>query len=441
MSRGDSVISSVASAISEQDNLFGGFLSTSLTSPLSVLDGAGAEVTEIKVVSTESFPLKTTIDVDQERIEVTVKDDTTFTITSRPDAPVDGKIHAVGTELSDVGRVYSDLDAARRMLLLRYSTGSYLEAIGDNYGLTRPLTRGVGLSLDDASYRLYIQKLNALAAGPMQAVTVGLSVVLDPTVATATTSSANPVRLDFGSAVLPLGMQRWLVEIDDIYYRIAQIDSGRTWIDLLPHSGQIWSAANFSDGTVTVNLIPWDVWEEANKPGNFFVSFALTRSGSPFGATYLQGGEVAISTTSTSVTVDYDVKHVLGVWLASDTERTGTNYYGSGSSFAGKVLTLAPTPLPGANTAVIVDYGAIDPGTAQLLADINTRNVPDPSYAVGPSTEPDTTVTVGGVTESSGEYWPAYLWGYETLLRDSILEIVRAAGMLPIIEAHSWRFS
>jgi len=65
--------------------------------------------------------------------------------------------------------------------------------------------------------------------------------------------------------------------------------------------------------------------------------------------------EASTSTTTTAVAVDYTVVNVVGVYLATDTGKTGTNYYSAGSSFSGVDITLA-TALPTATTAVIVDY-------------------------------------------------------------------------------------
>lgn len=71
--------------------------------------------------------------------------------------------------------------------------------------------------------------------------------------------------------------------------------------------------------------------------------------------------EAQTSTTTTKVTVMYLPLSVTGVWLASDPGHAGTNYY-TGGSFTGLDLTLG-TPLPGATTAVLVNYDALHGGS------------------------------------------------------------------------------
>jgi len=69
--------------------------------------------------------------------------------------------------------------------------------------------------------------------------------------------------------------------------------------------------------------------------------------------------ETHVSTNSTHVTVDHAVRHVQGVWLATDPGHAGTNYF-TGGSFAGGIITLG-TALAGAATNVQVVYSCIHP--------------------------------------------------------------------------------
>ncbi len=69
--------------------------------------------------------------------------------------------------------------------------------------------------------------------------------------------------------------------------------------------------------------------------------------------------ETHVSTDSTRVTVEHPARHVQGVWLATDPNHTGTNYY-TGGSFAGTTITLG-TPLPGAHVNVEVLYSCLHP--------------------------------------------------------------------------------
>jgi hypothetical protein len=160
----------------------------------------------------------------------------------------------------------------------------------------------------------------------------------------------------------------------------------------------------------------WDVWEEPDRPGEFFILLYESNVATyPWGATYLQGGEEQVSPTATEVLTDGIINQVTGVWLATDELRAGTNYWLVGGdpyttgSFAGRLITLG-TALPAPGTEVLVDYGCIDPSTAQLLLDITEENSPP------------------------GTYWPFYLSDYGALLTEAgILDIIRAMGCLPVV--------
>jgi len=63
---------------------------------------------------------------------------------------------------------------------------------------------------------------------------------------------------------------------------------------------------------------------------------------------------VTSDTAGATVTIDFDIYSVSGVYLASDTGKTGTNYF-TGGKFSGKVITLG-TAASAASTNMIVDY-------------------------------------------------------------------------------------
>jgi hypothetical protein len=67
--------------------------------------------------------------------------------------------------------------------------------------------------------------------------------------------------------------------------------------------------------------------------------------------------EAQTSTTTTTVDTTWNIDTVEGVWLATDTGHTGTNYY-TGGSINGNTITLG-TALAGATTNVIINYTAL----------------------------------------------------------------------------------
>ena len=69
--------------------------------------------------------------------------------------------------------------------------------------------------------------------------------------------------------------------------------------------------------------------------------------------------ETHSSDSNTQVTVDHAIRHVQGVWLATDPNHTGTNYF-TGGNFANNTITLGAA-LPSPNTNVEVVYSCIHP--------------------------------------------------------------------------------
>ena len=69
--------------------------------------------------------------------------------------------------------------------------------------------------------------------------------------------------------------------------------------------------------------------------------------------------ETHMSMNSFSITVDHKIRHVQGVWLSSDPDHTGTNYF-TGGSFSLNTVNLGSS-LPGANISVEVVYSCFHP--------------------------------------------------------------------------------
>lgn len=404
-------IQAALEAMGESDTMIAGHLETRLREPLAWDDSV------VEVAATNRFPSPTTIAVDGETMDVTTLDGDTFTISERPDVLPSTPTINPGARVVDVGRMYSDLDMARAQMLINYATDKYLTIIGSNHGVPRPSFRGHALTITDERFREYLKVVMYLQAGPRRGIMRVLDALLPPLVLTADTSAGSPQRLDFGAPVLPFALQRSLVRVDGVIYRILAIDPSREWVDLWHIPGPTWAGAEFGTASdVEVELLTWDVWEEPAVPGKFWIELYSTSSGQPFGATYMQGGEAQTSDSTTQVTVDHTITQVLGVYLAADTERTGTNYWVEGvSSFVGSVIS-GLTPLPSGSEPVLVDYGAIEPSTAQLLQSISDENQP------------------------AGAYWPAYLSDYSAIIGDAVLDIVRALGMIPVVRSLTWSF-
>jgi hypothetical protein len=227
--------------------------------------------------------------------------------------------------------------------------------------------------------------------------------------------TVNTIRLDGAGGGWPggqTGYQNRLVRILEPsinagLYRIQSVFADGVTAKIHAASGPYWSGSDHPapglvpESSVAFELVIWDVWEDPQEQCKFHVDLLeLSAFASAQGSTYLQGGEPATSTSTTSVTVLHDINQVLGVYLRGDIERQGTNYF-TGGSFLGKVITLG-TALPGATTDVFVDYGAET--TAQLL--------------VGPS-------------EDGTTYYPFYLGGGSSVYEDMVY-VVRAAGFRPI---------
>lgn len=90
-----------------------------------------------------------------------------------------------------------------------------------------------------------------------------------------------------------------------------------------------------------------------------YVKTAITNN--ILGKFYLNGGEEALSTSTTTVDVAHDVQDMLSVYLANEASRRGffnglTDLF-SGGSFLGKTITLG-TPVASSGIALICNYTA-----------------------------------------------------------------------------------
>jgi hypothetical protein len=394
------VIEKVCEATGEADARLGGHLYTFLTAPLSPSD------TILAVETTHEWGTVGKVRVGSEEMRYEAISDTTISVTERH--PL-AETFPVGTPVIDVSRTYSQADQVWRQLFYDTATGDYLDALLTNHGLPVPL-------LSEGQKRAFGIYCSYPPAGPLRSIAEMLGAVrpgqmrygdVEPV-------TVNTIRLDGASGGWPggqTGYQNRLVRILEPsvnagLYRIQSVFADGVTAKLHAASGPYWDGADHPDAGLTpetgvaFELVIWDVWEDITDHCKFHVDLLeLSAFASSVGSTYLQGGEPATSTTTTSVTVIHTINQVLGVYLRGDVERQGTNYY-TGGSFLGKVITLG-TPLPGATTDVYVDYGAET--TAQLVA----------------------------AGDDGINYFPFYLGGGSSTYAE-IVYVVRAGGMLPI---------
>jgi hypothetical protein len=396
------VIEKCCEAVGEADALLGGTLFTYLTDTLDPGD------TVLRVESTHKWGTVGEVRVGQETMRYEAISDTTISVVERH--PL-AQPFPRGTRVVDVSRTYSMADQVRRQLFYPTAEGEYLDVLIRNHGLPVPL-------LQEDQKRAFGIYASYPAAGPLRTISELLTDVrpgqmrygdVEPV-------TLNTIRLDGTGGGFPggqTGYQNRLIRILEPsknagLYRIQSVFVDGVTAKIHAASGPYWSGADHPvpglvpESNVAFELVVWDVWEDPTEQARFHVDLLeLSAFISVKGATYLQGGEPATSTTTTSVTVIHDINQVLGVFLRGDVERQGTNYF-TGGSFLGKVITLG-TALPAPNTEVFVDYGAAT--TAQLLA--------------GPSVDGET-------------YYPFYLSG-PSAIYESILYVVRAGGYLPVV--------
>lgn len=377
-------------AIGEADAQLGGVPYTFVRVQLE------ADGTVLQVDSTIDLQPAGEVLVNGERIEYGAKTATTLTDLVRPP---NAKVHAPGSVVYDATDVWSEIGTARSQMHFGRASGAALHDLLRNFGL--PVPGGFG----DDQLRAYGRACAHIAAGPLKTIAAALSAVLAGPLLYGTISGAAEVTLD-GALTWPAISRRCIRIVTPAaaagVYRIQKIVGQVATLE--PSAGQWWRAAGALDAApATWECVPYDLWEHPLEPGKFRVDvLRFDTLAALAGSAHLNGGEAATSTTALTITTAWPINNVLGVYLAGDVERAGTNFF-VGGSFLGSVITLV-IPLPAANTPVLVDYGSIA-SSAQLL--------------MGPS--------VSGVT-----YYPFYLADPGSYVTP-VLDVARAAGFLPVL--------
>lgn len=380
---------SLNEGVGKIDTDLGGRLYTFLAAPLA------PTAATVEVDTTLGWPSSGKISVGGELIAYASKTATSFAAVSRAPAAVQQPHGAI---VYDQSAIRSEVESARSQVVLPTATGQYLKNLLANHGL--PVPGG----FTDAQLRAYGQYCSHVAAGPLRAVFGGLDAVLAGPMFTGTVPSATTVTLGVGQ-VWPAIRGRLIRILAPAksagVYRIRSI-AGQT-ATLETAAGEFYDGAALTAETAAWEAMPFDLYEDPQLPGNFCVDvLKFQQFANVAGAAFLQGGEPRTSTDATHVTTLYPILQVLGVWLAGDVARTGTNYF-TGGAFVGSTITLG-VPLPAAQTAVLVDYGSVA-YNAQLL--------------IGPQTDGKT-------------YYPFYLTD-PAAFAGPVLSVVRAAGCLPVI--------
>lgn len=404
-------LESIVEGIGSVDTDLGGQLFTFLATTLSPLD------TTISVDTTIGWPAIGRIRVGAETIEYASKTDTTFATTYR--SPTATTVYR-GTTVVDYSRIVNEVDSARSQLTYLSATGLHLRDILGNHGLPN-----MSVNINDKYVRAYGKVASYPEAGPMFMIAKGLDALLNGPLRYGAITTPNTITLNGQNKGFPTNFKRRLIKIHSPsvnagIYRVDKITAADPQVvaTLQRVGGTFYDGANFTqaEGSVAVELMPFDLWEHPNEPCKFRVDlFKFSDvAASAKGASYLQGAEQATSTAVNKVTTAFPIQQVLGVFLASDTTMTGTNYF-TGGSFSGSVITLG-SALPAANTGVLVNYGAfVTEGTAQVID--------------GP---PFPTSTISGINQ-----FPLYLTGTDpTLVSKSLIEVIRAAGFLPIFNEY-----
>lgn len=327
-------------------------------------------------------------------------------------------------------RNVSDLDLARLALLVDTAEGDFLNVIGSNYGVPRYL------DCPDGTYRRLIRALAYQAAkGSRTALEEILGVLLEDKGITLDDGVVSRADRTLTSAAAPFtpGMLDLRVRLRgtgrnaDKIVRIAEVVSTSV-VRFDPRGGLGWEPADLDDESdVPWDLVPYDVLETPYKPCTVIIRIVGAPPTSALGFAYLQGGEVVTSTDADTVEVAAPIRQVLGVWLASDTQRQGTNY-ATTNQFSGSTITL-DTSLPAANTEVIVDYGAINAPT-----DPPTGGVP--GRADGPATA-QLLENVDTLNTGTPERYPLYLGDRGGVLK-AIFDTITVAGVIPELEVRTW---
>lgn len=384
-------------AIGESLDELNGLVFTRLTvdlPPATLGTVVPPEATTARVESTYGWPESGQVITRGEVITYTGKTGTSLTGLGRDDAVLEtyprGELIALWTE------DWSDLDRARRALFAATAEGPFLDVVGRNYGI--PRYQGV----PDDLYRRLVQVLAFQAGvGTRGAIDEALEVILDGKGLSGTDGvlDAATHRLTSASGGFTVGMRDMRVRLTGAIAqnrrpcRIRDVIDEHT-IELDPRGSDYFAPGDVADETdVTFDILPWDVIEDAFRPGKVIIRLNCRGAEDAEGFAYASPGEAATSTDATHVTVQHPIRQVLGVWLATDPDRQSQNY-ATTNDFSGFIITL-DTPLPDAQTDVIVDYGDVDvpetppspgiPGDARAVATAHSLgNVPT---AVGSTQE------------------------------------------------------
>lgn len=428
-------------AIGDMLDAFGGLTMTRLTADLvpAPLGAETADALTAEVESTWRFPSSGVVVIRGEVIPYTGKSASQLTGLTRDDSV--RETYRRGEPIALWTRDQSALENARAGLLVDTAEGAFLDVLGRNYGVPRYLDAG------DALYRRMIRALAYQAGkGSRWAIEEFLALVLDGQGLSGGDAQidANMRSVTCASAPFTEGMVGLRLKLtgattqNQRTCQIIEYASPET-VFLEPDGSPFWQAAVLADEVdVAWELIPFNVIEDPWKRCTVIVELRCAPPDDATGFAYLQGGERAMPSDVTHVTVASPIRQVLGVWLATDPERVGTNY-STTNDFVGDTITL-DTPMAKIEE-VIVDYGSVDvpadpptsgipgradgPATAQLLADVTIRN---------PGTEAEATAL--GVTAPIVRY-PLYIGDRVGTLR-ALLDLITVAGVVPELEVRTW---
>jgi len=332
-------------------------------------------------------------------------------------------------------RGYSDLDRAREALLVESAEGPFLSVLGRNYGVPRVLDVG-----DDTYRRLVRTLAYQPGRGTRGAIDAFLYAVLYNYGLTGAGNTTESGTLVAAAGTFKPGMRRLMVDIvtdtRTRRTRILAVSGDGSTLTLDPAGSPHWQAHGLADEACAFRVLPWEVVEPAHRACTVWIRIRVAPPTGELGFAYLQGNERVIPAQLGEIAVAHPIRQVLGVWLATDARREGTNY-ATTNNFAGQTITLS-TPLPGL-VPVLVDYGSIyeppeapttgipgDAGgraTAELLSGVFVRN-PEP-------------VMVDGVVVRRIVRYPLYLGGRLSLL-GAFLDDLTVAGVIPELDVSLW---
>lgn len=377
-------LKATVAGLGQESNDTNGLIFTRLTAALEpALLGTvvPASALTAQVETTYGFPdAGTLILPGGEIVTYTGRTSTTFTGLTRDDTVSEAYPRGAPVALWTQDR--SAMEDARGSLITATAEGGFLDSIGRNYGVGR--FQGAS----DDQYRRLIEVLAYQAGrGTDTAICEVVEVIMAPFILSGTDGIivAGNI-LSSPSAPFTPGMVGLRIRVDGAVYLI-QTYVAPTQITLAPTASHFWNAANLPAATgYEWEILPCDVLPDPWRPGIAVVRLNMAPATSPIGYGYLQGGETVTPVAVGSVTVAHQIRQVLGVWLATDTQRQGTNY-ATTNNFAGNVITL-DVALPGL-VDVVVDYGSVTqptapvagiPGSAggvasaQMLESVNDRN-------------------------------------------------------------------